>query len=95
MKSTLLKMMTNEVTIDLNVLGVLMKNIIMGNVNSTMIVTVNKSTGGLGSTHISQEPTKPEEFSGGFVENTVFNFSIGTSNNGLFLATPRDKRGTQ
>ena len=54
--------MTNEVTIDLNVLGVLMKNIIMGNVNSTMIVTVNKSTGGLGSTHISQEPTKPEEF---------------------------------
>ena len=38
--------MTNKVTIDLNVLGALMKNIIMGNVNSTMIVTVNRSTGG-------------------------------------------------
>ena len=62
MKSTLLKMMTNEVTIDLNVLGALMKNIIMGNVNSTTIVVVNRSTGGLGSTHVSQEPTKPEEF---------------------------------
>ena len=62
MKSTLLKMMTNEVTIDLNVLGALMKNIIMGNVNSTTIVAVNRSTGGLGSTHVSQEPTKLEEF---------------------------------
>jgi hypothetical protein len=61
-KSTLLKMMTNEVTIDLNVLNVLMKNIIMSNVNSTTIVVVNRSTGGLGSTHVSQEPTKLEEF---------------------------------
>ena len=62
MKSTLLKMMTNEVTIDLNVLGALMKNIIMSNVNSITIVTVNRSIDGLGSTYVSQEPTKPEEF---------------------------------
>ncbi len=62
MKSTLLKMMTNEVTIDLNVLNALMKNIIMSNVNSTTIVVVNRSTSGLGSTHVSQEPTKLEEF---------------------------------
>jgi hypothetical protein len=61
-KSTLLKMMTNEVTIDFNVLDALLKNIIMGNVNSTTIVAVNKSTSGLRSTHVSQEPTKPEEF---------------------------------
>ena len=51
--STLLKMMMNEVTIDLNVLSALMKNIIMGNVNSIMIVAVNRSTGGLGKTHVS------------------------------------------
>ena len=95
MKSTLLKMMTNEVTIDLNVLGALMKNIIMGNVNSTTIVAVNRSTSGLGSTHVSQEPTKPEEFRGGIGESTVLSFSTETSNNRLFLATPRDKRGTQ
>jgi hypothetical protein len=55
-------MMTNEVAIELNVLGALMKNIIMGNVNSTTIVTVNRSTGGLRSTHVNQETTKPEEF---------------------------------
>ena len=62
MKSTLLKMMTNEVTVDLNVLGALMKNIIMGYVNSTTIIILNRSTGGLGSIHVSQEPVKPEEF---------------------------------
>jgi hypothetical protein len=61
-KSTLLKMMTNEVAIELNVLGALMKNIIMGNVNSTTIVTVNRSTGGLRSTNVNQETTKLEEF---------------------------------
>ena len=94
MKSNLLKMMTIEVTIDLNVLGALVKNIIMGNLNSTTIVIVNRSTGGLGSTHISQEPTKSEEFEGGISESTVLSFSIGTSNNKLFFATPRNKRGT-
>ena len=95
MKSTLLKMMTNEVTIDFNVLGALMKNIIMGNVNNTMIITVNRSTGGLGSTHVSQKPAKLEEFRGGIGESTVLSFNTGTSNNRLFLVTPRDKRGTQ
>jgi hypothetical protein len=87
--------MTNEVTIDLNVLGALMKNIIMGNVNSTTIIAVNRSTGGLGSTHVSQEPTKLEEFRGGIGKSTVLSFSTGTSNNRLFLTTPRDKRGPQ
>jgi hypothetical protein len=87
--------MTNEVTINLNVLGALMKNIIMGNVNSTTIVAVNRITGGLGRTHVSQELTKPKEFRGGIGESTVLSFSTGTSNNRLFLATPRDKRGTQ
>ena len=50
--------MTNEVTIDLNMLGALMKNI-MSDVNSTTIVAVDRSTGGMGSTHVNQEPTKP------------------------------------
>jgi hypothetical protein len=48
-----LKMMMDEVTINLNVLGALKKKIIMSNVNDTTIVTVNTGTGGLRSTHIS------------------------------------------
>ena len=88
-------MMTNEVTIDLNVLDAFMKNIIMGNVNSTTIVTVNMSIGGLGSTHVSQELTKLEEFRGGIGESMVLSFSTRTSNNKLFLVTLRDRRGIQ
>jgi hypothetical protein len=90
----LLKMMTNEVTINLNVLDVLMKNIIMRNVNSTMVVTVNRSASGLRSIHVSQEPTKPEEFRGSINKSTVLSFSTEVSNNKLLLATPIDKRGT-
>jgi hypothetical protein len=86
--------MTNEVTIDLNVLGTLMKDIIMSNVNSTTVVTVNRSTGVLRSTYVNQEPTKLEEFRGGIGKSTVLSFSTRTSNNKLFLATPRDKRET-
>jgi hypothetical protein len=46
-------MVTNEVTINLNVLRALMKNIIMSNVNITTVITVNKSTCDLRSTHVS------------------------------------------
>ena len=46
-------MMTNDVTIDLNVLGALIKNIIMGNVNSTTIVAVNRNTSGQRSTYVN------------------------------------------
>ncbi len=53
MKSMLLKMMTNEVIIDLNVLDALMEKSIMSNVNSTMVVIVNRSDGGLRSTRVS------------------------------------------
>ena len=50
MKTILLKMMTYELTVDLNVLGALMKNIIMCNMNDTTIVIVNESVGGLRGT---------------------------------------------
>jgi hypothetical protein len=43
--------MKNEVTLDLNVLGTLMKDIIMGNVNGSVIIIVKGSYGGLRSTH--------------------------------------------
>ncbi len=50
MKTILLKMMTYELIVDLNVLGALMKNIIMCNMNDTAIVTMNESAGGLRGT---------------------------------------------
>ena len=95
MKSMLLKMMTDEVTINLNVFGALIKNIIMSKVNSTTIVTMKMSVDGLRSTHVSQESTKPEEFRSSIGMSTVLSFSTRESNNKLFLVTPKDKRGTQ
>ena len=89
------KMMTDKVTIDLNVLGALMKNIIMSKVNSTTVVTVKMSVDGLRSTHVSQELTKSEEFRGSIGKSMVLSFSTRASNNKLFLVTPKDKRGTQ
>ena len=58
METVLRKMMTNEMTVDFNVLNALIKNIIMDNVNDNTIFIVNMGTSGLRGTHASQEPTK-------------------------------------
>jgi hypothetical protein len=36
--------MTDKVTVNLNMFGLFMKNIIMGNLNSTSVVTVDRSS---------------------------------------------------
>ena len=53
-----LKMLVNDVVIDLNVLGVFMEDIIMSNVDSTTIITIKRSGSGLCSIHVSQEPSR-------------------------------------
>ena len=93
MKTVVLKMIMDEVTIDFNVLGALMKNIIKGNVNGTTIAIVNRGTGGLRSTHIGQEPIKPKKLKSSIGQSTVLSCGTGVSNNRLFLAMPRYKRG--
>ena len=60
MKTLFLKVMKNEVTLDLSVLGTLMKDIIMGNVNGSAIIIVNGSYGGLRSTHFDKKSMKLE-----------------------------------
>ena len=46
------QMMTNKVTIDLNMFCALVKDIIMSYMNSTLIITMNGSA----NTHILKEP---------------------------------------
>ena len=86
-----LKILVNDVAIDLNVLGVFMEDIIMSNVDSITIVTIKRNGSGLWSIHVRQEPDK---LAGGASKGTVLNLSIGTGNNILLHATPRDKRST-
>jgi hypothetical protein len=49
--------MTYKMTINLNMLRVFMKNIIMRNLNSTVVVTMNDSKQKMCKTHIFQQPT--------------------------------------
>ena len=90
-----LEMLASVVAVDLNVLGVFMEDIIMSNVDSTMIVIIKRSDRGLWSIYVSQEPMKPDKLACGIGKGTVLNLSTGTRNNILLLDTPRDKRSTQ
>ena len=89
-----LEMLASHVAIDLNVLGVFMEDIIMSNVDSTMIVTIKRSGSGLWSIHVSQELEKPNKLTSGVSKGTILSLSTGTGNHILLLATPRDKRST-
>ena len=89
-----LEMLASVVAVNLNVLGVFMKDIIMSNVDSTMIVTIKRSDKGLWSIHFSQELAKLDKFAG-VSKGMILGLSTGTGNHILLLATPRDKRSTQ
>ena len=89
-----LEMLASDVAVDLNVLGVFMEDIIMSNIDSTMIVTIKRSGSGWWSIHVNQEPAKPDKLTGGVGKDTILSLNTGTGNHILLLATPRDKRST-
>ena len=89
-----LEVLVSDVVVDLNVLGAFMEDIIMSNVDSTMIVTINRNGSGLWSIHVSQEPAKLDKLAGGVGKSTILSLSTGTGNHILLLAAPRDKRST-
>ncbi|GMP66793.1 hypothetical protein CsSME_00027002 [Camellia sinensis var. sinensis] len=95
MDSTTGNMLANEMTINLNMFGAIMKDIIVSNLKSTVIVTKKFSSTRGGNTQISKKPTKPEKFLSSISKSTVFGLSTGTSSKRLFLAGPRNKRITQ
>lgn len=52
-------MLANKVAIDLDMFGLFMKNIIMSNLNGTLIITVENSGKNLRNTHFLKNPSKP------------------------------------
>ena len=94
LKIAFLKMLVNDVVIDLNVLGVFMEEIIMSNVDSTTIVTIKRNGSGLWSIHVNQESAKPNKLAGGVGKGTILCLSTGMGNHILLLVAPRDKRST-
>ena len=65
-----------------------MKYIIVGNVDSTLIIAMDMSICGSGSTCISEEPLEPEELTHSISKGVILNFIIGMSNNRLFRVAP-------
>ena len=57
LKSTMDKMITNKMTINLDVFSPFMKDIIMSNMNGTLVVTIKGSSRGGGHTQILKEPS--------------------------------------
>ena len=53
LKISFLEMLASDVAVDLNMLGAFVEDIIMSNVDSTMIVTIKRSGSGLWSIHVS------------------------------------------
>ena len=72
-----LEMLASDVVVNFNVLGVFMEDIIMSNVDSTMIVTIKRNDSGLWSIYVSQEPAKPNKLAGGVGKGTILCLSIG------------------
>jgi hypothetical protein len=54
----MIKMMTSNMTIDLNVLSSLMKNRVVSNLNRTLVVTIHRSGMRKEKSHISKEEGK-------------------------------------
>ena len=81
-------MLASDVVVDLNVLGALMEDIVMSNVDSTMIITIKRSYSGLSSIHVSQEPLKPDKLIDGVSKSTILNLGTGMGNHVLLLTTP-------
>ena len=83
-----LEMLASDAAVDLNVLGVFIKDIIMSNVDSTTIVTIKRSGSGLWSIYVSEELAKPDMLVGGVSKGTILSLSTRMGNHIPLLATP-------
>ena len=83
-----LEMLESDVAVNLNVFGAFMEDIIMSNMDSTIIVTIKRRGSGLWSIYVSQELVKPDKLTGGVSKGTILNLSTRTRNHIMFLATP-------
>ena len=76
------KMITDKMTINLDEFSPFMKDIIVSNMNGTLVVTIKRSSRGGGHTQILK---KPKELRCGISKGTIFCFSIGAGHKSFFL----------
>ena len=80
-----LQMLANKVTINLKMFRPFMKDNIVGNLNSTAVVKIERVRRRLRDTQIRQETTKPNNLSSGMSHSTILSFGNTASNDWLFL----------
>lgn len=89
----MMNMMTYELAIDFNVLCVFMKDIIMGNLHFTLIITIKKLQMKMEylCSKVTNEAIKAQS---SISQSVMFSISTRVRYNGLLLTTPRDERIT-
>ena len=87
-KITFHEILMSHMAVNFNVLGVIMEDIIISNINSTAIITTKRSLSELWSIHVSHEPSKPEKLTNDANKGMILNYSVVMKNNILLLATP-------
>ena len=89
------KMITDKMTINLDVFSPFMEDIIVSNMNDTLVVTIKRNSRGCRHTYILKKPSKPKELRCDISKSTIFCFSTGTGHMSLFLDLPRNQRRTK
>lgn len=88
-------MMKNELTNNLNILGMLMEHVIVVKLNDTLIATVNRYYNRAINSYILEEPTKINNLSSNVCKCAIFCFCIVVSNYSLLFVAPRDEGVTE
>ncbi|CAL1400670.1 unnamed protein product [Linum trigynum] len=86
-----LKLLVHKMTIELYMLGALMKSGILSNVNSTLIVAVQQSRLGMVNLDVTKEKEETLDLTSSISQSPVLCFARGTRNGQLLLAFPGDQ----
>ena len=85
-------MLTDEVTINFNVLRPFMKDRIISNSGSTGIVPMKRCRTTNTDAEFTEKTAEPDDFSTGGRHRPIFGLSGRLGHSGLLLALPRDER---
>ena len=89
-ESTMDKIITDKMTINLDVFSPFMEDIIVSNMNDTLVIIIKRSGIGCRQTILKKPSSKLEEFRCSINKGMIFHFSTRVSHNGLFLTSLRD-----
>ncbi|KAL0426861.1 UNVERIFIED_CONTAM: hypothetical protein Slati_2860900 [Sesamum latifolium] len=88
---TLFEVITNQVTIDVKMLGSFVKYGIFSDVDGSLIVTMEGNRRGHRNTKLTQKIANPKQFTNGGPHTPILSLGRRTRNRRLFLHFPKDQ----